>query len=45
MLARWFHPHVSGPEAERLLKDAGVDGTYLVRPSKTNPGDFTLSVL
>ena len=23
---------------------AGIDGSYLVRPSKSNPGDFTLSV-
>ena len=41
---RWFHPHLSGPEAEKLLVDAGFDGTYLVRPSMSNPGDFTLSV-
>eukprot|EP00042_Codosiga_hollandica_P055939 m.794023 g.794023 ORF g.794023 m.794023 type:complete len:597 (+) comp59236_c0_seq3:99-1889(+) len=41
---KWFHPHLSGVEAEKLLLESGFDGTYLVRPSKSNPGDFTLSV-
>lgn len=41
---RWFHPNISGIEAERLLLDRGVDGSFLARPSKSNPGDFTLSV-
>ena len=41
---RWFHPHLSGVDAEKLLLESGFDGTYLVRPSKSNPGDFTLSV-
>ncbi|KAK3699692.1 hypothetical protein QZH41_014676 [Actinostola sp. cb2023] len=41
---RWFHSNVSGLEAERLLTERGLDGSYLVRPSKSNPLDFTLSV-
>nr|BAJ52648.1 protein tyrosine phosphatase type N6 [Monosiga ovata] len=41
---KWFHPHLSGPDAERLLKAHGFDGTFLVRPSKSVPGDYTLSV-
>ena len=41
---RWFHPNVSGVEAEELLKQQGFDGSFLCRPSKSNPGDFTLSV-
>lgn len=41
---KWFHPHLSGLDAEGLLKNSGFDGAYLVRPSKSNPGDFTLSV-
>jgi len=41
---RWFHSNVSGYDAEKLLLERGFDGSYLVRPSKSNPGDFTLSV-
>lgn len=31
-------------DAEKVLTERGLDGSYLVRPSKSNPGDFTLSV-
>ena len=41
---RWFHPNISGAEAEALLLDRGVPGSFLARPSRSNPGDFTLSV-
>ncbi|XP_070562066.1 tyrosine-protein phosphatase non-receptor type 11-like [Ptychodera flava] len=41
---RWFHPNISGLEAEQLLMERGYDGSFLARPSKSNPGDFTLSV-
>ncbi|KAG8222469.1 hypothetical protein J437_LFUL002204 [Ladona fulva] len=41
---RWFHPNVSGIEAESLLMERGFDGSFLARPSRSNPGDFTLSV-
>uniref|UniRef100_A0A8C4RB26 Tyrosine-protein phosphatase non-receptor type n=1 Tax=Eptatretus burgeri TaxID=7764 RepID=A0A8C4RB26_EPTBU len=41
---RWFHHNISGLEAEQLLMTRGVDGSFLARPSKSNPGDFTLSV-
>uniref|UniRef100_UPI00358EB397 tyrosine-protein phosphatase non-receptor type 11-like isoform X1 n=1 Tax=Myxine glutinosa TaxID=7769 RepID=UPI00358EB397 len=44
MSRRWFHPNLGGLEAEKLLKLRGVNGSFLVRPSKSNPGDFTLSV-
>uniref|UniRef100_A0A8C3E1I0 Tyrosine-protein phosphatase non-receptor type n=1 Tax=Corvus moneduloides TaxID=1196302 RepID=A0A8C3E1I0_CORMO len=40
----WFHPNISGIEAEKLLLTRGVHGSFLARPSKSNPGDFTLSV-
>nr|XP_045597693.1 tyrosine-protein phosphatase non-receptor type 11-like isoform X3 [Procambarus clarkii] len=43
-VVRWFHPNVSGLEAEVLLKERGIEGSFLARPSKSNPGDFTLSV-
>ncbi|KAM8864123.1 tyrosine-protein phosphatase non-receptor type 11b isoform 1-T6 [Spinachia spinachia] len=41
---RWFHPNINGIEAEQLLLTRGVHGSFLARPSKSNPGDFTLSV-
>nr|XP_046253860.1 tyrosine-protein phosphatase non-receptor type 11b isoform X1 [Scatophagus argus] len=41
---RWFHPNITGIEAEDLLLTRGVHGSFLARPSKSNPGDFTLSV-
>ena len=41
---RWFHPSISGPDAESLLKEQSIDGCFLARPSKSQPGDFTLSV-
>eukprot|EP00051_Salpingoeca_urceolata_P014240 m.180852 g.180852 ORF g.180852 m.180852 type:complete len:581 (-) comp18023_c1_seq5:373-2115(-) len=41
---RWFHGNLSGQEAERLLMDKGVDGSFLVRASQRKPGDFVLSV-
>ena len=42
--SRWFHPNISGHEAERLLLDKGFDGSFLVRPSEGTPGNFTLCV-
>lgn len=41
---RWFHPNITGIEAQQLLLTRGVHGSFLARPSKSNPGDFTLSV-
>lgn len=41
---RWFHPNITGQEADRLLQGKGVDGSFLARPSTSNKGDFTLSV-
>ncbi|KRX54198.1 Tyrosine-protein phosphatase non-receptor type 11 [Trichinella sp. T9] len=40
----WFHPGISGIEAEQLLIERGFDGSFLVRPSRSTHGDFTLSV-
>ncbi|XP_067118620.1 tyrosine-protein phosphatase non-receptor type 11-like [Centruroides vittatus] len=42
--SRWFHPNISRIGAERLLTERGFDGSFIARPSKSNPGDFTLSV-
>ena len=44
LVYRWFHPNISGVDAEELLTKYGSDGSFLARPSKSNPGDFTLSV-
>lgn len=41
---RWFHPSISGVDAEQLLLDRGFDGSFLARLSSSNPGAFTLSV-
>lgn len=41
---RWFHPAISGVDAETLLLDRGFDGSFLARLSSSSPGAFTLSV-
>ncbi|XP_060105098.1 tyrosine-protein phosphatase non-receptor type 11-like [Heteronotia binoei] len=41
---RWFHTKISGIEVEKLLFTRGVRRRFLARPSKTNPGDITLSI-
>uniref|UniRef100_A0A3Q3A2L5 Tyrosine-protein phosphatase non-receptor type n=1 Tax=Kryptolebias marmoratus TaxID=37003 RepID=A0A3Q3A2L5_KRYMA len=40
----WFHRDITGREAEEILKNRGIDGSFLARPSKKNVGDFSLSV-
>ncbi|XP_007550196.1 PREDICTED: tyrosine-protein phosphatase non-receptor type 6-like isoform X1 [Poecilia mexicana] len=42
---RWYHGHLSGPNAEKLLTARDEPGTFLVRESLSKPGDFVLSVL
>nr|XP_015193347.1 PREDICTED: tyrosine-protein phosphatase non-receptor type 6 [Lepisosteus oculatus] len=42
---RWYHGHLSGSNAEKLLWEKGEPGTFLVRESLSKPGDFVLSVL
>ena len=39
----WFHPNLSGLEAEELLKRT-VNGSFLFRPSQSSPSDCTLSI-
>lgn len=41
---RWFHPNLNNLEAERLLLERGQDGSFLVRPSRSCAGHFSLSV-
>ncbi len=43
--SRWYHGHLSGRDAEKLLTDKGKAGSFLVRESQSKPGDFVLSVL
>lgn len=45
MCLRWYHGHLSGPNAEKLLSVKDEPGTFLVRESLSKPGDFVLSVL
>uniref|UniRef100_A0A3Q4BLB3 protein-tyrosine-phosphatase n=1 Tax=Mola mola TaxID=94237 RepID=A0A3Q4BLB3_MOLML len=42
---RWYHGHLSGPNAEKLLVARDEPDTFLVRESLSKPGDFVLSVL
>ncbi|KAL1116532.1 hypothetical protein AAG570_005004, partial [Ranatra chinensis] len=41
---RWFHGHLSGKEAEKLILDKGKNGSFLVRESQSKPGDYVISV-
>ncbi|CAH0727482.1 unnamed protein product, partial [Brenthis ino] len=41
----WFHGKISRETAEKLLKEDGEDGVFLVRESNSSPGDYVLSVL
>ncbi|ROT67290.1 putative tyrosine-protein phosphatase corkscrew [Penaeus vannamei] len=41
---RWFHGHLSGREAEKLILEKGKNGSFLVRESQSKPGDYVLSV-
>lgn len=45
LVHRWYHGHLSGRDAEKLLTDKGKAGSFLVRESQSKPGDFVLSVL
>ena len=40
---RWFHGHISGADADKLLKKARK-GSFLVRESRRDPGDYVLTV-
>eukprot|EP00118_Oscarella_pearsei_P010697 m.67047 g.67047 ORF g.67047 m.67047 type:complete len:345 (+) comp35430_c0_seq3:172-1206(+) len=40
----WYHGRIRRAEAEKLLMYSGHSGSYLVRESESNPGDYSLSV-
>ncbi|GAA6104010.1 tyrosine-protein phosphatase non-receptor type 6 [Tachysurus ichikawai] len=42
---RWYHGHLSGPDAERFLRERDEVGVFLVRESLSNPGNYVLSAL
>lgn len=44
ILWRWFYLNIIGVEVENLLLIRGVDGSFLVRFSKSNFGDFIFFV-
>jgi len=41
---RWFHGQMSRKEAEFLILDKGRPGSYLVRESQSDPGNYVLTV-
>ncbi|KAK2193787.1 hypothetical protein NP493_5g04009 [Ridgeia piscesae] len=41
---RWYHGLLPGRDAEMMLLASRSDGSYLVRGSRSKPGDFVLSV-
>lgn len=43
-ICRWFHGHISGKEAEKMILEKGKNGSFLVRESQSEPGNFVLSV-
>ena len=43
-LPRWYHYQITRHVAESVLMSTGEDGSYLLRDSNTNLGEFTLSV-
>jgi hypothetical protein len=41
---RWFHGPICGSEAEKLLLKRGEKGHFLVRESRSRPGNYVVSV-
>ncbi|KAI2798595.1 protein tyrosine phosphatase, non-receptor type 11, partial [Blomia tropicalis] len=41
---RWFHGPLSAQDAEKLILDKGKNGSFLVRQSRSKPGDYAISV-
>lgn len=41
---RWFHGQMSRKEAEYLILEKGRPGSYLVRESQSDPGNYVLTV-
>ena len=43
-LSRWFHPSISSRQATELLLNHGAHGSFLVRPSESNPRKFVMCI-
>ncbi|CAG9091930.1 unnamed protein product [Plutella xylostella] len=41
---RWYHGQLTAKEAERMMLENGKNGSFLVRESQSQPGDFVVSV-
>jgi hypothetical protein len=41
----WFHGDLSTPAAEKMLAANGLEGTFLVRFSTSDPGSYSISSL
>ncbi|KAL0839912.1 hypothetical protein ABMA28_016529 [Loxostege sticticalis] len=41
---RWYHGQLTAKEAEKMMLENGKNGSFLVRESQRQPGDFVLSV-
>lgn len=41
---RWLYHGLSGLAAEKLLIEKGIPGSFLIRESRSSPGNYTLSV-
>lgn len=41
---RWYHGQLTAKEAEKIMFENGKNGSFLVRESQRQPGDFVLSV-
>ncbi|XP_050679890.1 tyrosine-protein phosphatase non-receptor type 11-like [Leptidea sinapis] len=41
---RWYHGQLTAKDAERMMLENGRSGSFLVRESQRQPGDFVLSV-
>eukprot|EP00036_Acanthoecidae_sp_10tr_P010874 CAMPEP_0182926658 /NCGR_PEP_ID=MMETSP0105_2-20130417/12194_1 /TAXON_ID=81532 ORGANISM="Acanthoeca-like sp., Strain 10tr" /NCGR_SAMPLE_ID=MMETSP0105_2 /ASSEMBLY_ACC=CAM_ASM_000205 /LENGTH=566 /DNA_ID=CAMNT_0025064559 /DNA_START=100 /DNA_END=1800 /DNA_ORIENTATION=+ len=40
----WFHPYLTGKDAEEMLALSGMEGSFLVRNSMHDPGHYVLAV-
>ena len=41
LFSRWYHFEISRHVAKSVLISTGEDGSYLLRDSANNPGEFT----